>query len=491
MASVSLGGRIWTLSTFIINLKSARWDTVLDCIDVTDAWKAFKDIFLDAAEEHAPLRRKISRENNPIAPWLTDRVKNMIGRRDAARRKAIKTKAVQDWEIYRSLRNQTTTMIRKAKKSHFADAVTEAKGNQSLMWRVINTFTGKSKPNSHVCNLERPDDTTTSNPSDMAQEFNDYFSACASRLTDGLPASRDPLRNIPEPTKTFSFESVDETTVLNELQRLKTRKATGMDKIPSRLLKDAAPVIVKPLTHIFNLSLSTGEVPAEWKEAQISPIHKSGTKTNVANYRPVSVLNITSKVMEKLVANQVTLFLTRNGLLTPHQSGFRKLHSTATAVQKIVEDLKSAYNSSKVTVALFLDLRKAFDTCSTHLYADDTIIYYSADSVKECEEAVSRDMKRVADWLNDNKLILHPDKTKLLNRAARIITGYKLQDHVPVHTLLAEAGLESVRLTHVQQLNVYGTMTPTSFIVQQQEWQHIVVAYSTTAHSCGTTFPLN
>ncbi|CAH1277196.1 Hypp9498 [Branchiostoma lanceolatum] len=196
----------------------------------------------------------------------------------------------------------------------------------------------------------------------MAQEFNDYFSTCASKLTDGMPAPQEnPLRHIPEPTKTFSFESVDESTVLNELGRLKTKRATGLDKIPSKLLKDSAPVIVKPLTHIFNLSLATGQVPTDWKEAQISPIHKSGNRANVANYRPVSVLSVMSKVMEKFVENQVKWFLTRHDLLTTHQSGFRRHHSTATAVQKIVEDIKSAFNCSKVTVALFLDPRKAFD----------------------------------------------------------------------------------------------------------------------------------
>ncbi|CAH1252651.1 Hypp973 [Branchiostoma lanceolatum] len=477
----------YTQQSFIDSLKSVRWDTVLDCFDVTDTWNAFKDVFLSVADEHAPLRMKTVRENSHTAPWLTDRAKNMMGRRDAARRKAIKTKDVKDWEIYRSLRNQTTSMIRKEKKTHFAEAVSEAKGDQSLMWKIINAFTGKSKSKSQVQNLVRPDNTSTSNPSEMAQEFNDYFSTCASKLTDGMTAPQgNPLRHIPEPTRTFSFESVDESTVLNELQRLKTKKATGLDKIPSKLLKDSAPVIVKPLTHIFNLSLATGQVPTDWKEAQISPIHKSGNRANVANYRPVSVLSVMSKVMEKLVGNQVTRFLTRHDLLTTHQSGFRRHHSTATAVQKIVEDIKSAFNCSKVTVALFLDLRKAFDTvnhdillgklkklgfdndvtnwfesyladrfqtthlqgqyssksrvncgvpqgsvlgpllfclyvndlpnvirnCSIQMYADDTVLYFSASTVKDCEEAVSSDVRRVVDWLNENKLLLHPDKTK-------------------------------------------------------------------------------
>ncbi|KAI8482827.1 hypothetical protein Bbelb_394890 [Branchiostoma belcheri] len=621
----------YSQQSFIDSLKSVRWDTVLDCVDVSEAWNAFTDIFLNVANEHAPLRKKTLRENNRTAPWMTDRVRNMMGRRDAARRKAIRTKVVQDWDTYRALRNQTTSLIRNEKRSHFAKAVSEAKGDQSLMWKIINTFTGRSKSKGRVQKLVRADNTSTSDPNQMTHEFNEYFSSCASRLTDGMPDSQeDPLQNIPDPTTKFSFECVEESVVMNELQRLKTKKATGLDKIPAKLLKDSSPVIAKPLTHIFNLSLASGEVPSEWKEAQISPVHKSGNCADVGNYRPVSVLSVTSKVMERLVCNQVTRYLTRCKLLTSHQSGFRRHHSTATAVQKIVEDITSGFNGSKVTVALFLDLRKAFDTvnhdillgklkklgfdsgamdwfssylserfqctclqgqystktrvscgvpqgsvlgpllfclyvndlpnviekCSIHMYADDTVLYYSADSVKACEETVSMDMKRVVKWLNENKLLLHPDKTKamlfglpqklrhagtsvnitdgtnvyeqvdsftylgvtldpslrwsahvqritkkllsglgamrrarafvtkevlqtmyqtlvlshldycatawlpslvqsnktltsqldrLVNRAARLITGHKLQDHVPVNILRAEAGIDPVR----------------------------------------------
>ncbi|KAI8495028.1 hypothetical protein Bbelb_270140 [Branchiostoma belcheri] len=345
----------------------------------------------------------------------------------------------------------------------------------------------------------------------MSQEFNGYFSTCAT----------NPLRHIPEPTTEFSFEAVDESTVLSELLRLKAKKATGLDKIPSKLLKDSAPVIVKPLTHIFNLSLATGEVPSDWKTAQITPIYKSGNRTNVANYRPVSVLSVTSKVMEKLVAKQVSCYMSKNNLLTVYQSGFRRHHSTATAVLKIVEDIRSASNSRQVTVALFLDLRKAFDTvnraillgklqklgfdgevtkwftsylsgrlqctnlqgqtsekaevtcgvpqgsvlgpllfclyvndlprvlekCKIHMYADDTVLYYSAGTVKECEEAVSQDMKRVSEWLTDNRLSLHPDKTKYMlfgvpQKLRHVGRTVQITD---VDKLLAEAGMVSLR----------------------------------------------
>ncbi|KAI8490529.1 hypothetical protein Bbelb_317970, partial [Branchiostoma belcheri] len=353
----------YSQQSFIDSLKAVHWETVLDCINVSEAWAAFKDIFLSVAEAHAPITRKQVKEKGRPAPWLTDRVKNLMGQRDAARRKAIKTKDTKDWECYRSLRNQTTAMIKKAKKTHFESAITDAAEDPSLMWKIINNFTGKTASKGQVQKIRRSDESCTSEPAEMAEEFNNYFSSCAADLARDIPVSEeDPLRHVPESTSTFRLRPVEEIEVLNELLRLKPKKATGVDKIPSRLLKDSAPIIVKPLAHIFNLSISSGEVPDDWKLAKVSPIYKSGNKDSVSNYRPVSVLNVASKVMEKMVHNQVSHFVNSTGQLTAHQSGFRKHHSTGSAVQKVVEDIQSAQNNQKVTVALFLDLRKAFDT---------------------------------------------------------------------------------------------------------------------------------
>ena len=87
----------------------------------------------------------------------------------------------------------------------------------------------------------------------------------------------------------------------SHLQELKRKKATGIDNLPSNLLKDAAPVISKRLAHIINLSLTTSIFPTEWKEAKITPLFKSGKKSSVENYRPISLLPVISKIAEKIV----------------------------------------------------------------------------------------------------------------------------------------------------------------------------------------------
>ena len=112
--------------------------------------------------------------------------------------------------------------------------------------------------------------------------------------------------------------------VRRELSKLKPGKATGLDGIPPRLLKDAGPEIARPIAYLINLTISKGEIPSGWKAARVTPIFKSGTKSDENNYRPISVLPLLSKIMERAVQVQLLTFLKENRVLSPHQIGFQK-----------------------------------------------------------------------------------------------------------------------------------------------------------------------
>ena len=133
------------------------------------------------------------------------------------------------------------------------------------------------------------------------------------------------------PNNLFHFEEVSENFTLGQLKKLKSKKAVGLDAIPTRLLKDLAKIIANPLTKIINFSLANGCVPSEWKEARVIPLFKSRKSHNMDNYRPVSILPVVSKILERAVHTQLYKFMVDNNLLSPYQSGFRKRHSTETA----------------------------------------------------------------------------------------------------------------------------------------------------------------
>jgi hypothetical protein len=115
--------------------------------------------------------------------------------------------------------------------------------------------------------------------------------------------------------------------------------------------------------HIVNLSLSTSEVPLLMKIAKNVPIFKSGDPTDVNNYRPISLLGSFGKILEKIVANKLVLFLETNKIIPTQQFCFRIGHSTAHPMMLLLNHLTSALNAKKHSIIIFCDLKKAFDTC--------------------------------------------------------------------------------------------------------------------------------
>ena len=126
----------------------------------------------------------------------------------------------------------------------------------------------------------------------------------------------------------YSFSMVSENKILKYLNNLSANKATGLDGIPSRFVRDSASVIACPLTHVINLSIIQGVVPDDLKSARVVPLFKKNNKTEVGNYRPVSILSIISKVFERVVYDQVEAYLDQKKLLYKFQSGFRSRFST-------------------------------------------------------------------------------------------------------------------------------------------------------------------
>ena len=149
---------------------------------------------------------------------------------------------------------------------------------------------------------------------------------------------------------------------------MKSSHSTGADNLSMRIIKTTMHEVATPLSFIFNQSFLTGIIPIAMKIAKIVPIHKSGSKKLQNNYRPISILPAFSKILEKLVSNRLVKFLENQHILHDHQYGFRQKHTT---VQPIVQLLKDIYiseannkDTKDVTLAVYLDLSKAFDTIS-------------------------------------------------------------------------------------------------------------------------------
>jgi len=188
--------------------------------------------------------------------------------------------------------------------------------------------------------------------------FNEYFASISNSpaydinklppfhfLTDHrlLPSTFDPFQ------------------VFRVLSSLHPNKCKGFDNLPNRILKICGQSLATPFSLLFNLILSSEVFPTSWKIATVILIHKTGSQTVVQNYHPIALLPSLSKVFEKLLHKHVYGYLEYHKLLIPNNSGFRKTHSTLTALLGTCHSLYQAYDSNLSSRIVFLDISKAFD----------------------------------------------------------------------------------------------------------------------------------
>ena len=163
-------------------------------------------------------------------------------------------------------------------------------------------------------------------------------------------------------SNSFCFSKVSEKTVLSILCKLNSSKATGMDPLSPRFIKDGAKLIESPLIHILNISLSTSEIPVNLKSAKVMPIYKKNTKMEAGNYRPISILNKMSILFERIAYQQLNKYLQTHHLLYEHQSGFRSSYSTETCLISLTDFPKQEQDKGNYIGMVLLDIQKAFDT---------------------------------------------------------------------------------------------------------------------------------
>jgi len=152
------------------------------------------------------------------------------------------------------------------------------------------------------------------------------------------------------------------------ITKLNNSKSPGYDNIGPSLIKDVSVVILDPLVHIFNLSLLNGCVPDKLKIAKVVPVFRKSDCSQPTNYRPISLLSIFDKLLEKLMFSRLIYYLEGNNILYNYQFGFRKNHSTSLALIDVVDNIYENLDASLTVVGMCLDLTKAFDTVNMIYY---------------------------------------------------------------------------------------------------------------------------
>ena len=162
--------------------------------------------------------------------------------------------------------------------------------------------------------------------------------------------------------KKFTFTQVTTDAVQDYLQNININKAAGIDNLPGKFLKEGASILAAPITSIINLSIKLSLFPENCKTAKLKPFYKKGSKTEAKNYRPISLLPIISKIIERFIFEQTQSFLNLNKIIYQYQSGFRTNHSTDSCLSYLSNKILQGFDDGKLTGMILIDLQKAFDT---------------------------------------------------------------------------------------------------------------------------------
>jgi len=162
-------------------------------------------------------------------------------------------------------------------------------------------------------------------------------------------------------SNTFSILPITESKIIDCLKNICSNKAGGIDNISARMLKLAGPIIAPSIAKLINCSFDTSVFPQRWKTAKVTPLFKGGDAESVNNYRPISVLPVLSKVIDRHVHDSLYSYLLDNSLIYSKQSGFRKRHSTETALIGIIDELLFNLDNDRVSGMILIDYCKAFD----------------------------------------------------------------------------------------------------------------------------------
>ena len=346
------------------DLRLEKWDDVLICEDVEEAYDVFWKKFHYYFDKHFPYEEPKQKRHTSSKPWITEGILRSIKKRNAMYKKSINTPSEENTKQYKKYRNKLTSIIRSSRKLFYSRQLENASGNMSSTWRVIKGILSGKKGISKIPEKIISEGTDITAAEEIANSFNTFFANVGPSQASKINKEGTNFRKYLKDPSEFSLflEPTDCIEILHIVNELKNSHSCGHDEVSTYLLKKIIGSIITPLVHICNISLLTGVFPSSFKLAKVIPIHKKDDTMVISNYRPISILPAFSKILERVVYDRLYKFLDNNLFLNPEQYGFRQSHSTDLALLKFFDRVSTALAHREHAVGVFMDLSKAFDT---------------------------------------------------------------------------------------------------------------------------------
>ena len=342
---------------------------------VEELWTDFTTTLDKLTRECIP--SKLIRGKSSL-PWITQEIKRLIRKRDSLYAKFKKSGDLDIKTKFQTLRQQIKKKIKESYQAYLENLLGLNDRDNVCDSKKLFSFLKNSRRDQQGTPPLKHDDILYSDTKTKANLFNQQFNSVFTpkeplslsrlakmRVEDLNKAGRLPSDTIPDTSQdsatTMPEINISQNGLLKLLKNLKPSKAAGPDKLKPLLLRELREEITPIIKIIFDRSLQTGKLPADWLKANVMPAFKKGNKSLAANYRPISLTCILCKVLEHILASNIVKHLDGQGILYDLQHGFREKRSCETQLIMLIEDLARSASVGKQTDIILLDFSKAFD----------------------------------------------------------------------------------------------------------------------------------
>jgi exonuclease III len=318
--------------------------------DIETNWSMFKNFVEQSVKENIPSKTSKTRTS---LPWINNSIRALIRRKNKTHAKAKQTGSIRLKNRWKTIRANIKKEINQAHDNYINNMLGDIKQDPKPFWKYIN----RQKTDNHrIPPLKTNNNKLAESDQEKAEALNYQFTSVYTKtIFDKIPYIK------------LTYPRMDDITtsapgVEKLLKGLNSTKACGPDELHPRVLKELAIEISEILSHLFQQSLNTGILPADWKMANICPLFKKKDRTIPANYRPVSLTCICCKLLEHIVCSCLNKHFDKHNIITHKQHAFRKNHSCETQLAHVINDWAKSLDNKQQIDTFILDFEKAFDT---------------------------------------------------------------------------------------------------------------------------------